>query len=139
MSTWLIDTALYTALLIALVLVLRRPVARHFGPSMAYALWALPLLRLVLPPLVLPASLAPAPEAAPVALDASTVALLLAAEQMNAAAVDVMEHREGQLTPRQLAEIRDIAHVAELADPSDPHGWALIGGYGVHRQFSLQA
>ena len=86
MSTWLIDTALYTALLIALVLVLRRPVARHFGPSMAYALWALPLLRLVLPPLVLPASLAPAPEAAPVALDASTVALLLAAEQMNAAA-----------------------------------------------------
>lgn len=85
MSTWLIDTALYTAALIALVLVLRRPVARHFGPSMAYALWALPLLRLVLPPLVLPASLAPAPEAAPVALDASTVSLLLAAEQLNAA------------------------------------------------------
>ena len=72
MSTWLIDTALYTALLIALVLVLRRPVARHFGPSMAYALWALPLLRLVLPPLVLPASLAPVPQAAPLALDAST-------------------------------------------------------------------
>ena len=42
MSTWLIDTALYTALLIAFVLVLRRPVARHFGPGMAYALWALP-------------------------------------------------------------------------------------------------
>jgi beta-lactamase regulating signal transducer with metallopeptidase domain len=85
MSTWLVDTALYTAALIALVLVLRRPVARHFGPATAYALWALPLLRLVLPPLVLPASMAPAPEAAPAALDASTVALLMATEQLNAA------------------------------------------------------
>jgi len=53
--SWLTDTALYTGLLIALVLVLRRPVARAFGPGLAYALWALPLLRLVLPPLVLPA------------------------------------------------------------------------------------
>ncbi|MCC6926925.1 M56 family metallopeptidase [Novosphingobium sp.] len=53
--TWLLDTALYTGALIALVLVLRRPVARYFGPGLAYALWALPLLRLVLPPLVLPA------------------------------------------------------------------------------------
>jgi beta-lactamase regulating signal transducer with metallopeptidase domain len=84
MSTWLIDTALYTALLIALVLVLRRPVSRHFGPGMAYALWALPLLRLLLPPLVLPASFAPAPEPASGALDASTVALLARAEALNA-------------------------------------------------------
>jgi len=53
--SWLTDTALYTGLLIALVLVLRRPVARMFGPGLAYALWALPLLRLALPPLVLPA------------------------------------------------------------------------------------
>lgn len=52
--TWLIDTLLVTGALIALVLVLRRPVARLFGPGMAYALWALPLLRLVVPPLVLP-------------------------------------------------------------------------------------
>ncbi len=53
--SWLTDTELYTGLLIALVLVLRRPVARMFGPGLAYALWALPLLRLALPPLVLPA------------------------------------------------------------------------------------
>jgi bla regulator protein BlaR1 len=86
MSTWLIDTALYTALLIALVLVLRRPVARHFGPGMAYALWALPLLRLFLPPLVLPASFAPAPEVAAEAMDASTLALLAKAEALNATA-----------------------------------------------------
>lgn len=54
--TWLIDTLLVTGALIALVLVLRRPVARWFGPGLAYALWALPLLRLAVPPLVLPAS-----------------------------------------------------------------------------------
>lgn len=58
--TWLVDTLLVTGVLIALVLVLRRPVARHFGPGMAYGLWLLPLLRLVLPPLVLPAPALPA-------------------------------------------------------------------------------
>ena len=65
MSAWLIDTVLYTGLLIGLVLVLRRPVGRFFGPQLAYALWALPFLRLLLPPIVLPASLAPEPAAAP--------------------------------------------------------------------------
>jgi beta-lactamase regulating signal transducer with metallopeptidase domain len=64
MTSWLMDTLLYTGLLIALVLLLRRPVAREFGPRIAYALWALPVLRLLLPPVVLPASMAPAePEA----------------------------------------------------------------------------
>lgn len=58
--SWLVDTLLVTGALIALVLVLRRPVARWFGPGMAYALWLLPLLRLVLPPLVLPAPAVPA-------------------------------------------------------------------------------
>lgn len=53
--SWLVDTLVTTGALIALVLVLRRPVARHFGPGLAYALWLLPLLRLLLPPLTLPA------------------------------------------------------------------------------------
>lgn len=57
--SWLTDTLVATGALIALVLVLRRLVARHFGPGMAYALWALPLLRLVIPPLVLPDEQAP--------------------------------------------------------------------------------
>ena len=48
--SWLVDTLVTTAALIALVLVLRRPVARMFGPGLAYALWILPLLRLALPP-----------------------------------------------------------------------------------------
>lgn len=60
MMAWLADTFVWTAMLIVLVLLVRRPVARHFGPQVAYALWALPLARLFLPPLVLPASLAPA-------------------------------------------------------------------------------
>ncbi len=66
-SQWLFDTFIYTGLLIGLVLVLRRTVARHFGPMIAYALWALPLLRFIMPPLVLPASMAPVAEAAPAA------------------------------------------------------------------------
>lgn len=60
MIGWLLDTLLYTGALIALVLVLRAPVARQFGPQMSYALWALPFLRFVMPPVVLPASFAPA-------------------------------------------------------------------------------
>ncbi|HLV06411.1 MAG TPA: M56 family metallopeptidase [Croceibacterium sp.] len=60
MMAWLFDTLLYTGLLIAAVLVLRRPVGRWFGPQLAYALWGLPFLRLLMPPIVLPASLAPA-------------------------------------------------------------------------------
>jgi beta-lactamase regulating signal transducer with metallopeptidase domain len=65
MTGWLLDTLLYTGVLIALVLVLRRPVSHHFGPQIAYMLWGLPFLRLLLPPVVLPASLAPEPAAAP--------------------------------------------------------------------------
>ena len=59
MMDWLVDTLVWTAALIALVLVLRRPVAKHFGPQMAYALWALPVARLFLPPIELPAWMAP--------------------------------------------------------------------------------
>ncbi|USI72604.1 M56 family metallopeptidase [Sphingomonas morindae] len=40
-----------SALLMLLVLALRRPAARLFGPQIGYALWLLPALRLLLPPL----------------------------------------------------------------------------------------
>ncbi len=59
MSQFLIETFVWTGALIALVLLIRRPVARYFGPNLAYALWALPMARLLLPPLELPAWLAP--------------------------------------------------------------------------------
>ena len=51
MIAWLIETFVAVTLLMAMVLVLRGPVARHFGAGWAYALWAVPALRLVLPPL----------------------------------------------------------------------------------------
>lgn len=65
--SWLLDTLVWTGALIALVLLLRRPVARIFGAQAAYALWLLPMARLVLPPFVLPAWMAPVAEAQPAA------------------------------------------------------------------------
>ena len=60
MTQWLVETLIWTGLLIALVLLVRRPLGRTLGAKAAYALWALPFLRLIMPPLVLPAWLAPA-------------------------------------------------------------------------------
>ena len=51
MTGWAIDAALASALLIGVVLLLRTPVRRLFGPTVAYLLWALPALRLALPPM----------------------------------------------------------------------------------------
>ena len=58
-ATSALQTVLAVSVLIALVLVARRPVAKYFGAGTAYALWALPLARLVLPPLQMPVSLMP--------------------------------------------------------------------------------
>src|SRR5690348_3834671 len=77
MTAWLSDTLLYTGALIALVLLVRRPFARVFGAQLGYALWALPLLRLLLPPIELPASLAP--QAEPLS-DQTLMALAMAAQ-----------------------------------------------------------
>lgn len=46
---WLVEALIGTSLLMLLVLIVRRPVARLWGAHMAYALWALPALRMVLP------------------------------------------------------------------------------------------
>ena len=51
MMSWLAYTLVSTTLLMLLVLALRRPVAKAFGARVAYALWLLPALRMVLPPL----------------------------------------------------------------------------------------
>jgi beta-lactamase regulating signal transducer with metallopeptidase domain len=68
MTGLMLHTLVWTGVLIAAVLVLRRPVSKAFGPEAAYALWALPLLRLVLPPLTLPAWMAPEAKAPAVAM-----------------------------------------------------------------------
>lgn len=51
MIAWAFEALIGSSLLMALVLVLRASVRRAFGPRIAYALWALPALRMVLPPL----------------------------------------------------------------------------------------
>ncbi|MXO46678.1 hypothetical protein GRI69_00165 [Erythrobacter vulgaris] len=63
---FLFDTLLWTGALIALVMVLRRPVARHFGAGAAYALWFLPLARLIVPPFTLPSWMRPEGQVSPV-------------------------------------------------------------------------
>jgi bla regulator protein blaR1 len=51
MSEWLFDSLLVTTLLMAVILLLRRPVAKMFGPGVAYALWLIPAARLLMPSL----------------------------------------------------------------------------------------
>lgn len=51
MIGWLVEALIASAVLMAIVLVIRGPVRRHFGAGIAYALWALPAIRLILPPL----------------------------------------------------------------------------------------
>ncbi|WP_277968352.1 M56 family metallopeptidase [Sphingomonas echinoides] len=82
-ASWAIEALIASSVLMIVVLVLREPVRRAFGANVAYALWALPVLRLVLPPL--PAAWTAAahvlmPQAAvvPLHFNADTVGLLLA-------------------------------------------------------------
>ena len=58
MIAWLVETLIATTALMLLVLALRGPVRQVFGSHAAYALWLLPALRMILPPLgaLLPAS-----------------------------------------------------------------------------------
>ncbi|HEY1125372.1 MAG TPA: M56 family metallopeptidase [Sphingobium sp.] len=51
MIAWLVETLVATTVLMALVLALRGPVRQLFGSHAAYALWLLPALRMILPPL----------------------------------------------------------------------------------------
>ncbi|MFV1919826.1 M56 family metallopeptidase [Sphingomonas sp. MJ1 (PH-R8)] len=54
MIGWAVETLIASTLLMLLVLALRAPTRRAFGPSVAYALWLLPALRMALPPLPSP-------------------------------------------------------------------------------------
>lgn len=51
MIAWLLEMLVATSVLMALVLILREPVRRSFGAKAAYALWLLPALRMVMPPI----------------------------------------------------------------------------------------
>lgn len=49
MTGWLTGTLFATSLLIAMVLMIREPVRRHFGSRIAYGLWLIPAARLFMP------------------------------------------------------------------------------------------
>lgn len=49
MTGWLTGTLFATSLLIAMVLLIREPVRRHFGSRIAYGLWLIPAARLFMP------------------------------------------------------------------------------------------
>lgn len=48
---WAVEALIASTMLMLLVLAIRAPVRRAFGAQVAYALWAIPLARMVLPPL----------------------------------------------------------------------------------------
>lgn len=52
MIAWAVEAVIASTALMLLVMIVRRPVAEHFGAQAAYALWALPALRMVMPPLM---------------------------------------------------------------------------------------
>ncbi len=64
------DTLVTTGLLVAAVLMIRKPFARHFGPRLAYMLWLVPALRLFLPPLPFADPVPPVPAIEPTAMEA---------------------------------------------------------------------
>jgi bla regulator protein blaR1 len=49
MMRWAVDMLVSTGVLLALVMILRRPVARYFGAGAGYALWLAPVVRLIVP------------------------------------------------------------------------------------------
>jgi bla regulator protein blaR1 len=51
MTDWVYDTMLVTCALLAAVMLVRKPVARIFGPTVAYGLWLLPAARVLMPSL----------------------------------------------------------------------------------------
>lgn len=80
MTEWLGDTLLATSALLLLVLLIRTPIARHFGAGTAYFLWMLPAARLFMPSLTKEIRLpAPAPSADAAILEGPGTAALSAA------------------------------------------------------------
>ncbi len=63
--TWAVQTGIAITLLTGFVLLIRRPFAKRFGAGAAYALWALPLIRVFMPTLMVPAIWLPPQTATP--------------------------------------------------------------------------
>ncbi|WP_294132841.1 M56 family metallopeptidase [Sphingobium sp.] len=85
MSVWMVETLIATTLLMALVMLLRRPVARWLGAGAAYCLWAVPFARMLLP--ALPGDVA-SPSPLHVAVDQAGLPDLLTVAPMAQVATD---------------------------------------------------
>jgi len=117
-ATSALQTVLAVSVLIALVLVARRPVAKYFGAGTAYALWALPLARLVLPPLQMPVSLMPLlrlPKSASTEAAEPTAALTVTAASEAAATTFIASPSAPAAVPS--APLPDTAFADGLASP----------------------
>lgn len=86
MIAWAIEALIASALLMVLVLAIRTPVRAAFGPQIAYALWAIPALRLILPPDIMPRFW---PEAANPIADAGEVIYIFDSGSASVAAATV--------------------------------------------------
>ena len=84
MIGWLIEALVASTVLMIAVLILRTPVRRAFGAQIAYALWLLPVLRLLLPPL--PAAWWQAVAVAPVQRATEQMTILFVAPGIETAA-----------------------------------------------------
>ena len=87
MIGWGIEALVASTALMVAVLLLRGPVRKAFGAQIAYALWLLPVLRLVLPPL--PAAWWQATAVAPVQRATEQMTILFVAPVAEAAAPNV--------------------------------------------------
>jgi beta-lactamase regulating signal transducer with metallopeptidase domain len=74
MMAWAAETVIAVSLLIAAILLIRRPFAAAFGARAAYVLWLAPALRAITPPLGLPSVPVPTPSLSGAAADYALVA-----------------------------------------------------------------
>ena len=84
-AAWAVEALVASAILMALVLVVRPFARRAFGPRVAYMLWALPALRLLLPPL--PAEWRDTAAATPISRAGETLVLVILPKATPAQAV----------------------------------------------------
>lgn len=116
MTQFLLETLLWTGALIALVLVLRRPVTRWLGAQAAYALWLLPVARLFMPPIVLPAWLKPE---APLSTGSGSETIAFGGELDAVNGSAVATSLESAVLPGETYQLAAAAESSFLPSPAD--------------------
>ena len=122
-AIYLAQTTLAVSTLIALVLLIRRPFARIFGAKAAYALWAIPFLRLILPPMPESWTLLGWLRTSPPVPDAATVFVYGSTPEAPVRGVADVALAEANFTaPSQQLNLFDFA---SLLDTVAPHLFTL--------------